>query len=117
VVAEWTPQPSHQAFPGILNGGIIGTLLDCHSNWTAAHGLMLARGESHPSVTVTSEYRVRLLRPTPVDRPLRLVAWVKAIEGRRVDVEAELMADGMVTATCAGVFVAVRDDHPSVTGW
>ena len=36
VVAEWTPQPHHEAFTGALNGGIIGTLLDCHCNWTAA---------------------------------------------------------------------------------
>ena len=32
VVARWRPEPHHQAFPGVLNGGIIGTLLDCHSN-------------------------------------------------------------------------------------
>ena len=25
VVADWTPEPHHQAFPGVLNGGIIGT--------------------------------------------------------------------------------------------
>jgi acyl-coenzyme A thioesterase PaaI-like protein len=37
LVAEWTPQPHHQAFPGALNGGIIGTLLDCHCNWAAAY--------------------------------------------------------------------------------
>ena len=29
VVATWTPEPQHQAFPGMLNGGIIGALLDC----------------------------------------------------------------------------------------
>src|SRR5437870_4008039 len=39
-VADWMPAPQHQAFPGILNGGIIGTLMDCHSNWTAAEHLM-----------------------------------------------------------------------------
>ena len=30
VVARFTPEPHHQAFPGVLNGGIIGALLDCH---------------------------------------------------------------------------------------
>src|SRR5688572_27719003 len=35
VVAEWKAEPHHEAFPGVLNGGIIGALLDCHSNWTA----------------------------------------------------------------------------------
>src|SRR6476659_1432905 len=40
VVAEWTPETKYEAFPGVLNGGIIGTLLDCHCNWTAAWHLM-----------------------------------------------------------------------------
>jgi hypothetical protein len=34
------PEAHHEAFPGMLNGGIAGALLDCHSNWTAAHHLM-----------------------------------------------------------------------------
>jgi hypothetical protein len=37
VVAVWKPEPKYEAFPGVLNGGIIGTLLDCHCNWTAAY--------------------------------------------------------------------------------
>jgi hypothetical protein len=40
VVCEWKPEAYHEAYPGMLNGGIIGTLLDCHSNWTAAWHLM-----------------------------------------------------------------------------
>ena len=32
LLARWTPQSHHEAFPGMLNGGIIGALLDCHSN-------------------------------------------------------------------------------------
>ena len=44
VTAEWHSEPHHQAFPGMLSGGIVGTLLDCHSNWTAAHFLMKQNG-------------------------------------------------------------------------
>ena len=32
LVCEWHAEPHHQAFDGILNGGICGALLDCHSN-------------------------------------------------------------------------------------
>ena len=32
---EFNPSEKHQAFPGMINGGIIGTLLDCHGNWIA----------------------------------------------------------------------------------
>src|SRR5438034_3047163 len=40
LVAQWTPEPHHEAYTGMLNGGIIGTLLDCHGNWAAAYYLM-----------------------------------------------------------------------------
>ena len=65
VVAEWKPQPKYEAFPGVLNGGIIGTLLDCHCNWTAAWYLMNKAGADHPPCTVTADYAIKLLRPTP----------------------------------------------------
>src|SRR4051812_29242549 len=59
--AEWTAAPHHQAFPGMLNGGIIGSLLDCHSNWTAAYTLMKRQGLEAPPCTVTAEYHIKLL--------------------------------------------------------
>ncbi len=103
VVAEWTPQPHHQAFPGVLNGGIIGVLLDCHSN--AAAWWALSDGGRELGPTVTAEYGIKLLRPTPVDRPLKLVSRAAEVSGRRALVEARIEADGAVTATCAGTFV------------
>src|SRR5882757_5709289 len=74
VVAVWHAEPHHQAFPGILNGGIVGALLDCHSNWTAAYFLMNANGKSEPDCTVTANYAIKLVRPTPFDRPINLKA-------------------------------------------
>src|SRR6478735_1470844 len=65
VVADWRPESHHEAFPGVLNGGIIGALLDCHSNWTAAWHLMKKAGADHPPCTVTAEYAIKLIRPTP----------------------------------------------------
>jgi hypothetical protein len=49
LVAEWQPQPHHQTFEGALNGGVIGTLLDCHCNWTAAYHLMTVQGLDRPA--------------------------------------------------------------------
>ncbi|MCH1591494.1 MAG: hypothetical protein L7R66_00720, partial [Candidatus Thalassarchaeaceae archaeon] len=53
---EFIPKEEHQAFPGMVNGGIIGTLLDCHGNWTAAIALMDQAGVSEPPCTVTASY-------------------------------------------------------------
>lgn len=116
VVADFTPEDHHEAFPGMLNGGIAGALLDCHSNWTAAHALMTERGDSAPPCTVTADFHVTLKRPTPL-APLRLRAHVVESKGDRVVVEATLEAAGKITATCRGTFVAVKEGHPAFHRW
>ncbi|MGI8704125.1 MAG: PaaI family thioesterase [Candidatus Limnocylindrales bacterium] len=117
VVAEWIPSPHHQAFDGVLNGGIIGTLLDCHSNWTAATELMRQRGADRPPTTVTAEFAVRLLRPTPTQGPLHLRARAVDATDDRVVVEAALEAGGAICATGRATFVAVRPGHPAYERW
>ena len=111
------PEKHHEAFTGMLSGGIIGTLLDCHSNWTAAYHLMKRAGADHPPCTVTADYHVKLLRPTPTDEPVRLVARVIESTDDKAIVEAELIAKGKVTATCRGTFVAVKPGHPAYHRW
>jgi acyl-coenzyme A thioesterase PaaI-like protein len=117
LVCDWKPEPHHQAFPGVLNGGIIGALLDCHSNWTAVHHLMQRDHlEAAPSC-VTAEFSVKLKRPTPTDAPVHLSAHVVQSEGDKVTVEAELEAGGKITATCRGIFVRVQPGHPGYHRW
>jgi acyl-coenzyme A thioesterase PaaI-like protein len=117
VVAEWKPESYHEAFPGVLNGGIIGALLDCHSNWTAAWHLMNRAGAASPPCTVTAEYAIKLLRPTPTNDKVALKAWVVDSSDDRATIDAELVADGKVCATCRGVFVAVKPGHPAYHRW
>ena len=117
VIAEFQPQTYQEAFTGMLSGGIIGTLLDCHCNWTAAYHLMKRDGADHPPCTVTADYTIKLLRPTPTDRSLRLVARVFEMKDNRAIVEGELIASDKVTATCRGTFVAVKPGHPAYHRW
>lgn len=117
VVATWRAESHHEAFPGVLNGGIIGSLLDCHSNWTSAWFLMKKAGADHPPCTVTSEYAVKLLRPTPSKAEITLVAKVVDSEADRCTVEAELLAEGKKCAVCRGTFVAVKPGHPAYHRW
>jgi acyl-coenzyme A thioesterase PaaI-like protein len=115
--ADWQPSPNHEAFPGVLNGGIIGTLLDCHSNWTAAAHLMRQRGSDAPPTTVTAQFHVTMRRPTPSDAPVHLRAWVTESTDDRATVEAELSSKGVVTASCRATFVAVKPGHPAYNRW
>ncbi|MGE4232864.1 MAG: PaaI family thioesterase [Bacteriovoracia bacterium] len=118
----WTPQKHHEAFPGVLNGGVIGALFDCHSNWTAAYALMKQANLEHPPCTVTSEFCVKLLRPTPTDKKIFISAKVLEIKEDRAVIEASLTAEDQsgankLFATCKGTFVAVKPGHPAHFRW
>ena len=117
VVADFEPQQWQEAFTGMLNGGIIGTLLDCHLNWTATYALMKRDGSDHPPCTVTADYAIKLLRPTPTNTTLHMKARVIEMKDNRAVVEGELIANDKVTATCRGTFVAVKEGHPAYHRW
>lgn len=117
LVAQWQPEQHHEAFPGILNGGIIGTLLDCHSNWTAAWHLMHQKKETRPPCTVTAEYSIKLLRPTPSNGIIELIAKVLELTENKATIEGQLTAGGKICATSTGVFIAVKPDHPAYHRW
>ena len=117
LVADWTPQKQHEAFPGVVNGGIIGALLDCHSNWAAAWHLMQKTAAQELPSTVTSEFHVKLKRPTPSNAALRVEARVVEASADRAVVEAQILSGGKVTSTCRGVFVAVQPGHPAYHRW
>ena len=117
VVATWQAEPHHLAFEGVVNGGILGALLDCHSNWTAAWHLFRKNGSREFPSTVTADFHVTLKRPTPIAEPLHIHAKVVESTDDRAVVEARIEAGGKVTATCRGTFVAVKEGHPAFHRW
>lgn len=117
VVCTWAAEPHHEAFAGVLNGGIIGTLFDCHCNWAATHFLMQRDGLASPPCTVTADFAVTLRRPTPSTQPVHLRARVVESGPDRATVEAAMTSGGKVTATCRGTFVAVKEGHPAFHRW
>ena len=79
VICDWQPEAYHQAFEGVLNGGIIGALLDCHCNWTAAYHLMQRLKQDHPPCTVgwVSHWNEMLSNPYRIGRPRQLYTGAK----------------------------------------
>lgn len=116
-VCYFLPQIHHQAFDNILSGGICGTLLDCHSNWCAAFHIMKLRGEDAPPCTVTARYSVELLHPTPMGTELKIIAKPNSVSPKKAEVSAHILAEGKITATCIGLFVAVSEGHPAYHRW
>src|SRR5262249_60595725 len=107
-------EKKYEAFEGVLNGGIIGTLLDCHCNWTAAYHLMKRANEDHPPCTVTAEYAIKLLRPTPTNDSVFLSAKVVELTDDRATIEGALMAGGKGFGTSRGTFFSVEGRPPPV---
>ncbi len=113
-VTMFVPEPWHTAMPGFVYGGLIASLIDCHSTGTAAAAAYRAEGRemgTEPALRyVTGSLHVNYLRPTPIGTTLEIRGRVKEIKGRKVVVESRLMAGGEVCAT--GEVVAVRmPDH------
>ena len=110
-------RPEHEAFPGYLNGGILGTLVDCHMNWAATYALMQRGGLDAPPCTVTAEYQVRFMRPLPTAGEIEVVARAVDVTDDRATVEATITAGGRSCATARGTFVAVTEGHPAFHRW
>lgn len=99
-VARFRPWPEHDNGLGYLNGGIICTLLDCHSATLMAmeadrRGLISA---DVPLPYVTSGLDVRYLRPTPLGELVDLRAALVEASEEAVRVEVELLWDGKARA-------------------
>lgn len=109
-VATYVPKEYHIAIPGFVYGGLIASLIDCHSTGTAAAAAYRAEGREMdtepPFRFVTGSLHVDYLRPTPIDGPLELRARVKEIKGRKVVVKTTLSAKGEICAK--GEVVAVQ---------
>lgn len=93
-ICEWQPQLYHVASPGILSGGIIATLIDCHCAATACAAAYRAEGRpitaDDPRLYVTASLTVTYLRPTPSTAPVLLRAHVTNATGRKITVVCSL---------------------------
>ncbi len=116
VICDFIPEPHHEAFENVLNGGIIGTVLDCHMNWTTIHHLMKKQGLDHALPCVTAEFKVVLKRPTPLG-PVHVDAHVVSSSDDRATIEATMTAGGKVTVLGSGTFIAVKPGHPAYHRW
>jgi acyl-coenzyme A thioesterase PaaI-like protein len=116
VVLDFTPEPHHEAFDNVLNGGIIGTVLDCHMNWTTIAHLIKQQGLDHAPPCVTAEFKVVLKRPTPMV-VVHVDAHVVSAGDDRATIEATMTAGGKVTAIGTGTFIAVKPGHPAYHRW
>lgn len=113
-VCRFRPEPYHTAIAGYVYGGLLASLIDCHSTGTAAAASYDAEGRppgSDPPLRfVTGSLHVDYLRPTPIDAELEVRAWVKELKGRKVVVHSSLYANGEETVRGETVCVRMPED-------
>ncbi len=110
-ICVWQPEPHHcGATADRVYGGIIASLIDCHSVNTATDEAYRSENRqpgSEPVLRyVTASLDVSFLRPAPIDKELRIQAKVIKIEGRKIWVESKLSCEGKLCAQ--GKVLAVR---------
>jgi acyl-coenzyme A thioesterase PaaI-like protein len=117
VVARYMPEAHHCAFPNVLNGGVIGTLLDCHCNWASCWFLMQDKALARPPCMVTAKFEVTLRKPTPMGVQLKLEANCIELKDNTVVTEGRIIANEKVCDTFLGTFIAVPETHPAYHRW
>jgi acyl-coenzyme A thioesterase PaaI-like protein len=113
-VCIFQPRPYHTAIPGFVYGGLIASLIDCHSTGTAAAAMYRSLGRDMDSLPafrfLTASLHVDYLKPTPIDSQLEVRAMVKEIKGRKVIISTTLSSHGEVCAR--GEVIAIQmPDH------
>lgn len=109
-LCTFQPEPYHTSFPGFVYGGLIASVIDCHSTATAAAAAY--RNESRAMDTdpplryVTASLKVDYILPTPLDKPLVLRSAITEIKERKVVIATSLSVDGKECVR--GEVVAVR---------
>jgi acyl-coenzyme A thioesterase PaaI-like protein len=114
-VTRFLPRPYHTAVPGYVYGGLIASLIDCHSTAAAAAALYHLQGRelgSDPPIRcLTASLHVDYVRPTPLGVELEVRGRVKEITGRRVTISSSLYAADIECARGEVVAVQVPDSY------
>jgi uncharacterized protein (TIGR00369 family) len=99
---EFTPDKTHQGWPGLLHGGILGTLLD-----EAMSNIAYATGNT----CLTASINIRLKQPVKVEVPLVITARITRHRKKLIETEGRVcLKDGTVVAeSTAKQFIAENE--------
>ena len=105
----WTPKNNHQGWPGIMNGGIIATIIDCHVMGTSM--AYAYKHEKRPLGSLpeykyaTGSMKIKYLKPTP-NKTVLLRAKVLSYSEKKIYMSCDVISQKKVTAV--GEVIAFR---------
>ena len=113
-VCDWQPKPEHISYPGMVYGGTIASVVDCHAIWAALS--MHCRSAGHdlrtgppPFSVVTASLLVNFLRPASVTKALELRALVVEQSARKSLVTCSVRQGDLECATAEAVTIRVSE--------
>jgi acyl-coenzyme A thioesterase PaaI-like protein len=116
VVCAWRPRPEHIGHPGVLYGGLIASVLDCHCIWTAAaHAYRRTGREMSGSFDfqyVTAALRIDYRKPVPIEQAVELRAREVEFSARKSVVRCTVSSRRIVCAEGEVVAVLVAAPEP-----
>jgi len=114
LVCRWQPPPHYIGHPGVVYGGAIASVVDCHAVWTALATDRRAQGiapdDPTPSPTyVTARLAVDYLQPAAIGRPLALRARATHRSGRRTTVACRVLQGDVECARAEILVVRLKE--------
>jgi acyl-coenzyme A thioesterase PaaI-like protein len=94
--------PVFQGGPGLAHGGVLALLIDHAMGCVAA-------GPERPAMTAGLTLRYR--KPTPLGVPLTVSVRLDRVEGRKLHLTAEIIADGEITVDADAVFLTLTQEN------
>jgi acyl-coenzyme A thioesterase PaaI-like protein len=114
-LTTFTPKPYHTAVPGFVYGGLLASLIDCHATGSAAGAMYRNEKremDSEPSFRfLTGSLNVKYLKPTPIDCTLQIRGKIRSIEGKKVTVDVNVIANGIITVTGEVIAIQVPEKY------
>ncbi len=96
-ICIWKPKKHHRGTWGLLCGGVITTVLDCHCVCTAIASVYKEEGRKMGSKPMTlfaaGTIKVKFVKPTSLNRDLTFRARIEKTEGRKRTVSCSV-SDG-----------------------
>lgn len=111
-ITRFRPAPHHAAYPGTTYGGLLASLVDCHTVGTVVAAAYQAENRAPGSkpviIYVTGNLNVTFKKPTPLNAELELIARVTSLGGRKAMAECIVRAEGEVCVTAEVIAVRVE---------
>ena len=101
--------------PANLFGGMIAMIFDCHGTASAAWFNHHKRGLDFNEDTIigrfiTARLEIDFKKPLPMNKEIKVTSWPEEIGERKVIVNMEMEAEGLVRAKAKIIAVGVKDN-------